>query len=476
LVAIRNRLTRQIALPQDLPVAAVRVFDAEHSGAWQRLPGDLLVQVRSDGPAAIVKFGMGLLEVPTDEELGVPILSYHHGDPTHFRGRPAGFYEILSGAPTMGQVVQRLSNALDSGDVLASAETKLLPHSYRATLIEAYRHSPLLLARALRNCLSGDSVRPAQLGRNYRLPGNAMVLKFLSKQLGSVASRVAYGLLKEKHWAVATAKLGQYPDLASIEQAIHRPAQWQTLSTPAGYRFLADPFMDPDQGLLVEALNARSCRGEIVRVDGGLTVRLSGRGGHYSYPAPVKDGGRWYIVPEISDWSRPMAFPLGDHGLGDPIELRIPGNSALLDPTPYQHQGNLYLFANTVADGASVLRLWLAGSLSDEFVEHASSPIRISPNGARMAGGLCRLGPKLFRFGQDFRRGYGDGLTVFEVTRLDERDYREHPIRELRFDDCRGPHTLSLGRGEVAFDLFVARLSLLAGLRRGRDRRAARQS
>jgi len=97
---------------------------------------------------------MGLLRVPPAERIGCQILSYHHGDPRRFRGRPAGFYELLSGESQIGQVVQILSNALDAGKVVAYAETKAYPHSYRNTLIEAFRRSPLLLRTAV--CASGS--------------------------------------------------------------------------------------------------------------------------------------------------------------------------------------------------------------------------------------------------------------------------------------------------------------------------------
>lgn len=474
LFTIRNPLTRRTPIPADLAVVAYRDFEAEWDGAWQRLPSALLAQVRQDGPAAIVKFGMGLIKVPPAGQLGIPILSYHHGDPGCIRGRPAGFYEMLNGVPVMGQVVQRLSNALDAGDIVASAETKVMAHSYRTTLIEAYRHSPLILGRAIENSLEGRSWRPDRLGRIYRLPGNVIVLRFLLKQWRHAVSRIFYGLFKEKHWSVATVAIGAGATMDSLQRSISRTQDWRTLPTPAGYRFLADPFHHPKGGLLVEALNSWSSRGEILHVGEGKARRLSGRGGHHSYPATILDNERWYVIPEISDWSPAQAFPLGDV-LGDPIELRIPGRPALLDPTPFHRNGTCYLFGNLATEGASVLRLWLAESLHDEFTEHPSSPVRISPNGSRMAGGLCSIGGRLIRFGQDSRGSYGDGLTVFEVTHMDEHRYSEDIVSEFRFDHCSGPHTLNLDCGQAAFDFYVERFSLLAGVRRWRDRRAARR-
>ncbi len=90
---------------------------------------------------------MGLLRVPSG--LACPILSYHHGDPREYRGRPAGFYELMNGKTAVGQVVQVLSETLDAGEVVAFAETKAHAHSWQRTMAEAYRASPLLLAAAV---------------------------------------------------------------------------------------------------------------------------------------------------------------------------------------------------------------------------------------------------------------------------------------------------------------------------------------
>lgn len=475
LFTIRNRLTRTVPLPDDLPIVSRRTFEVEYDGAWQALPATLLDQFRTDGVAVILKFGLGLLRVPG--ELDVPILSYHHGDPAHFRGRPAGFYEILEGAPVLGQVVQRLSNTLDAGDIVASAETKVLPHSYRATLVEAYRCSPLILKQAVANCLAGRSWRPQQLGANRRLPANRTVVRFLLRLWDQAARRVFYGLFKEKIWSVATVSAAEDADLGSLAASVAKRAAWRSVAVPPGHRFLADPFFHPDAGLVVEAMNSTTSRGQILQVVEGRSRRLSHRGGHYSYPATVLHGDGHYVVPEISDWSPAKAFPLErDGSFGDPVELQIPGRPRLLDPTPFAHDGLIYLFGNVAAEGASVLRLWFAESLSAPFREHPASPIRISPNGARMGGAVQRIGGRLIRFGQDGTRAYGDGLTAFEVVELNQRQYREQQIGGIRFDDCYGPHTLNLHGGEAAFDFYDERFSLLAGVRRWRHRRAARRS
>jgi len=473
LVTVRNRLTRKVDLPSQLRVTATRTFPATIEGAWQRLPPDLLQQVAEDAPAVLVKFGMGLLRVP--EDLRVPILSYHHGDPARFRGRPAGFYELLRGEPTVGQIVQILSDKLDSGRIVAAAESKALAHSYRATLVEAYRHSPLILRTAIANAIAGRAWEPAQWGKAYRLPGNTTVLKFVFQRFRHSIRRLLYGLFREKRWSVATAAVPNPLTMDQLTATLADPAEWKPVPTPDGYRFLADPFIHPDGGLLVEAMRSASARGEILHVTRQGVDRLSGRGGHFSYPAPVEHGGKRYVVPEMSDWSAASAYPYSHDDFGEPVELRIPGRPRLLDPTPFSHGGAVFLFGNLASEGSSVLRLWVADALDGEFAEHPASPIRISPNGARMAGIPAIIDGRLVRVGQDLRRGYGDGIALFDVTKFDRDHYSEQLVGEFQFANAKGPHTLNLARDEVAFDHYDDAFSLFAGFRRFKERRAARR-
>lgn len=475
LVTVRNRMTRAVGLPEGLRVVATHRFAARCESGWQSLPPDLLQLIERHRPDVLVRFGRGLLRVPPADQLAVPILSYHHGDPAKFRGRPAGFHELVQGEPTVGQIVQVLSNRLDSGPVVAAAETRAFAYSWRSTLVEAYRHSPLLLRTAIANAVAGRTREPPQLGRAYRLPGNAAVAKFVVARARAALSHLLYGLTRAKRWGVATAPAPEPVSVERLTERLAEEARWGPIATPPRYRFLADPFLAGEDGLLVEAMSAASSRGEIVRVDGEGVRRLSGRGGHFSYPCAIELDGRRYVVPETSDWSAPAAYPLGPDGLGEPIALNLPGSPRLLDPTPFGHGGAVFLFGNVAAEGQSVLRLWVAESLGAEFAEHPASPIRISPNGARMAGTPIRIDGSIVRVGQDLRRGYGDGISFFRVTRIDRERYEEQAAGSFRFAGRRGPHTLNVAGGRMVFDYYEDAFSWLAGIRRFRERRAARR-
>jgi hypothetical protein len=479
LLSVRNPLTRPV--PIDGIAASIvgnESFAAGNDGAWQTLSDQIVSRIRDARPLAVIKLGMTLMRVPAD--LGVPILSWHHGDPDEYRGRPAGFYELLHRRSTMGQIVQVIGNRLDAGAVVAFAETRVIRHSWRATLIESFRHSPLLLNEALRNLAAGHTIPKHSRGRNYRLPGNRQVGRVSLAAAASTVSRIAYGALVEKKWQVSTVPVGSIAEAAALATgAAPFPADtsWHHVNLPAGYTFIADPFFHAvGSDLLAEALSAASGKGEIVLITNGAATRVSHEPGHFSYPASVRENGVDYVVPEIASWSEPCIYQLGSSGLRQIGRLDIAGRPRVSDPTFHWHDGRLWLFGNIHAVGSNALYLWHADSLFGRFEQHPMSPIRVSPRGARMAGAILPGSPHPVRLGQDFTDGYGNGMFAFLIEELTPKSFRETEIGTLRLTDRKGPHTFNISADGTAlvFDWYRHRFTPLAGLRRLRGRLTSR--
>ena len=472
LMTIRNRLTKRVPVSSlSLQPSKVVDFATEYEGAWQRIPHATIREIESDHPDVILKFGLGLLRVPERDLLSAPILSYHHGDPSAYRGRPAGFYELLEGRPLMGQMVQRLSNRLDAGEVVAFAETKVFPHSYRETLLAAYGASPLLLGTAIQNARSGRDIARPPTGKVYRLPGNLRVVRFVVRMAAAFVRRLAYGALFEKRWEVSVAPCA--PEALLSGGDLPPPAEWRKLERPASYNFLADPFFEPGgEGFLVEALHATSGKGEILRITNEEARRLSDPAVHHSYPASVSEGSKDYVVPEACESGRAIIYSYEDCRMEAVGELDVAGAGGLLDPTFLRHEGSLYLFANRKAEGAGILRLWRSSSLFARFEEHPASPIRISPEGSRMAGEIFSCDGRLLRLGQQWGKSYGSGLLIFGIDALSPESYSESLLRSIAFGDgIKGPHTLNFRNGLALFDWYRDAFTPAAGLRRLAARR-----
>ena len=87
-----------------------------------------------------------------------------------------------------------------------------------------------------------------------------------------------------------------------------------------------------------------------------------------------------------------------------------------------------------------------------------------------MGGAILHRHGQLFRFGQDLRGRYGDGLIAFRIEEISRTAYRETQCGEIRFASHRGPHTLNFRGHTALFDYYDERLSPLAGVRRLRQR------
>ena len=145
-LSMRNAWTRRLhwktLLGADTPIL---LFEATDTRGWQLIPVETLADLELIKPDVIIKFGMNLLKDPDQIPSKFGVLSFHHGDPTKFRGRPAGFYELLQNQSTIGVIVQKLSNSLDAGEIYASGSFRCTSHSYKKTLENAYGNGRYLL-------------------------------------------------------------------------------------------------------------------------------------------------------------------------------------------------------------------------------------------------------------------------------------------------------------------------------------------
>jgi hypothetical protein len=269
----------------------------------------------------------------------------------------------------------------------------------------------------------------------------------------------------DKRWKVATETVAETRDpLEAIGQVDGKA--WNVVPIASRYSFYADPFFgDGAEEIFVEAMNRRSGKGEVVRIVEGRSTPIRGLNGHVSYPASIEEGGRRLLVPETTGWCPLTAFAIEDGDARAVHEIEI-DEPRLVDPTFVRHNGRIYLFANVLEDGTSVLHLWHAESLRSKFIRHPRSPIRVSARGSRMAGEIAERNGELYRIGQLWRRSYGDGVLVFRITALSEVEYAEECVGEASFKHVCGPHTVNRRDGLLLFDYYSERFSPLAGVRR----------
>lgn len=466
---MRGPEERRVTL-ESLGLAGIPVHDfvAPIEGAWQRLPASVAEALARHGCEVVIKFGMGLLRDPDSAGVRHGVLSFHHGDPREYRGRPAGFYEILHRRTSMGLMVQRLSEKLDGGRVMAFARSRVVLHSYRQTLAASRRNSESLLTKAVHASVVGHALDIGSHGTNYRLPGNPRVLAFLCVLGWRKVRRLFYGAFIEKQWAVtlAPASSAALVSVAQLAPKDHLPSR--------GYVFFADSFLLPSGDVILEAVRRRDGKGELVVVSrqGERRVVSDYAAGHWSYPSVLSRDGAHYLLPEVASWSAPFLQRitadgnfLTRHPLIGLEHLR------LVDPTHLRHEGLDYIFAGTPGSEADQLRLWVSsGGIFGPYVEHPMSPIVINPERARMGGPFHRSVGRLLRLGQNCAGDYGNGLSVMEITELSPLVYAETEVLVARAVGVLGPHTFHCSGGKMTYDWYRNGFSPLAGYRRLRAR------
>src|SRR5437763_6802216 len=84
-------------------------------------PDDAVARIQEQSLDVLLRFGFRILKGEVLSSARHGVWSFHHGDNTINRGGPAGFWEGMEGHRATGAVLQRLTEQLDGGHVIARA-------------------------------------------------------------------------------------------------------------------------------------------------------------------------------------------------------------------------------------------------------------------------------------------------------------------------------------------------------------------
>ena len=459
---LQNHLTKRQSF--SLPNTKIVNFDSIYKGAWQSLPEKIYKEFEDANIDVVIKFGMSLLTL--DEQKQLPhILSYHHGNPSKYRGRPAGFYEIYNNERSTGIIVQSICNKLDAGEIYAFAESKVVNFSYKKTALNFYSNSIPLLNCAVRNLSNKTKLNIKVDGKNYRLPSNAKVFIFLFLLSVNALKKVIYGLFFEKRWRVAgiqnTLNLINDEKLSSIEL--------NEVPVDKKYTFFADCFFSEDgKKIRVEAQDRITGLGDILELEAkdysNQKVLMSGQ--HFSYPSSFKYKGKEYLLPEVANHS--AQYFCEPNKTDEKHFIKGLEGKRIVDATLHLEDDKYFIFFGESTNADTVLNLWVADSPFDVFKPHPMDPIAISPYLARMGGKLLKHQGRIIRFGQNNSGEYGESLAVIQITSLSANTYDEVKIGTLTIDNFFGPHSISFNcdMTEIIIDYYSNEFSFFAGVRR----------
>jgi hypothetical protein len=211
---------------------------------------------------------------------------------------------------------------------------------------------------------------------------------------------------------------------------------WNVIPDP-GFRFYTDPFPFVHEGrtyVFVEDLDHRTNKGIISvvpfdeRGPSGPAQPVLEEPWHLSYPFVFAHDGEVWMIPESSanrtiTLYRAQAFP---HRWVR--ETKLVADVEASDATIVHHGGCFWMFAAT-RDGAGswsdTLSLFSAPDPRGPWRPHPGNPILIDQTAARPAGAIVKRDGKLWRPTQDCSAGYGTGVGLVEILRLDHEAYEQ---------------------------------------------------
>ncbi len=425
------------------------------SGYVYRFSEEEVEKVKALNLDLLIRCGSGILRGGILSASRLGIVSFHHGDNRFYRGGPAGFWECYHEAPQTGFIIQKLTEELDAGEVLARGcfGTR---YYYSLNQAHVYKKSLVHLKALLKKVALTSRLPPAEdtpapySGVLYRAPNFPQCIAYGCKLFKRVLVKAISGALglREK-WGISV-----------LFARWDRAALWQSkeIVAPKG-RFWADPFLCARDGktfCFVEDFVYETGKAHITAleiqgteiVEHGIALKEPW---HLSFPFLFEHRGQLYMCPETSQAKQVRIYRCAKFPLIWELEKIIMDGVSAADTMLFQRKGKWWMLTSIDESGArdhcSELYLFSSDSpLSTTWVSHPQNPIRIDSRGGRNAG-LIIEGNRLFRLAQcqgfDL---YGHGLLAQEIKELSDFHYVEEPVAAIGpgfRKGLRGAHHLS---------------------------------
>ncbi len=394
-------------------------------------------------PDFILRFGFGILKGGIQTAAKHGIWSFHHGNPSEFRGLPPAFWEISNRATTTGVILQKLGDKLDDGQVLHQGWFQTKPQSFNQTLETIYMGSAHFAARVCAEVLATGELPEVPKdtpGPVYRAPKNMDIVRFVWRLAANRVANIIRYRLKRQQWnvAIVPAPIQTVAGLNGPQAQAAALAKAHWMPEKRG-RFYADPFGlaprsgdDSEATIVFEDFDWAADKGRIA------WTRYSDASGfsepqpliedatHYSYPFTFSDGGKELCIPENFATRRCDQHEVANGEAARAVARSAFSDLPLIDPTIIRHQGRLWMFA--AIDGTTPnteLHIFHADDLSGPWQPHPLNPVKTDVRSARPGGNIFEYGGALYRPAQDCSVNYGGRLSLNRIDRLDARSFSE---------------------------------------------------
>ena len=412
----------------------------------------------------LIRCGSGILKGGILEVTEFGVISLHHGDNTKYRGGPPGFWEVLFKESQTGFIVQKLTDTLDGGVVLATGSVGTKPlFTWNCSYVTQQSSFAIckVLSQIAENRELPDPVKQDELGPIYKLPSTFYSLRYISSTSLLLFRKVLERLLNSSPtWRVFIfdSNWKEIDKTRGVE-----------IPNPEGC-FSADPFLissEIGEFLFVEEFSYAQKKAHIAVYD--VSTSIPKRLGialneefHVSFPYVFRHENNFYMCPETIASRQVRLYKATNFPLDWKLQSVLLDNICAADPLIFFKDGKFWLLANVdpkcSGDSHSMLSVFYSDDLqSKSWLQSELNPVLFDASCARNGGLVCTNDSKL-RFGQvqGFNL-YGESLRAFEIIKINEVEYKEVEVPLPKPDigsTFVGMHHLSSIGGKTAVDIF----------------------
>lgn len=438
----KKRLVRARSLePDDLTVelAGVPRISCRPAGSAmeQNLDPKDIATIRGHSPDVLLRFGFGVLQGDILTTAPHGVWGYHHGDEDRYRGRPAGFWEIMHKDPVTGVSLQRLTEKVDAGNILLKGWFPTVDRSLSENLDSVMLATTGWMAQLCREILMGRTeasigVPSASEAPLLQAPGNLEVLNFL---LTCNSNRIAHDRRKSRRdeWNIGVL----YQPITSLLEA--KPSlnvRWLPPPSPGQHR--RSPFGYVAEGqlnVLYGKYDSVTGNGDISRLrpkrDNVLKRSRTMLTGEHtlSHPFVLEHEGRLFVIPE-SDRRGVELYRV--NGTNEALEFVASlVDEPLCAPTVFQHEGRWWLMGTKPPWTDVALHAYHAPSLEGPWIPHVLNPVKMDVRCSRPAGTPFVHQGQMYRPALDNSHSSGCRVALMRVLELDPVSFREELVRTI---------------------------------------------
>src|SRR5215213_5066723 len=466
LYALYNRIDSRVSLAEEnafedvdiekllsgVPILGVMPVMKKFSD-W--FPDDAVEKIRSYDLDVVISHGFRILRGEALRIAKHGVWSYHHGDNLVNRGGPAGFWEVMDASPISGAVLQILSEDLDNGEVISRGWSRTIDRfSVKSSRNNLYWRSSSFVMRKLKELyengkVTGDAnvFRP-YYNRLHKMPTNAELLPRLCKLTWAYAAqKVRYSFFFDQ-WQLA------YRFRNSAEDPNNSFYRFNYLIPPKD-KFWADPFPVRHEGkyfvffeeFLYEENKAHISMMELSKSGAGESRPVLKRPYHLSYPFMFRWHDRHFMIPETA--ANRTVEVYGCEAFPDEwkLEMVLFEGVAARDATLLELDGLWWMFVAMADTGFSdELHIYYSESPFGPWETHKLNPVKSDVRNSRPAGRPFYWNGDLYRPAQDSSHGYGYGMRINKVVRLNPFEFVEQEVSQVLPQwrkDLLGTHTLN---------------------------------